>query len=291
MSNVCKKCGTETCACGQTKDGADLCPSSLEPGCSWKKRSCYPIKGLLMGLAIAIGPMMGGYFVAQSLKSPKSHDRFLTVNIEVEKETKADYVIWRLGFQNTGNDIKALQEKYVRDRELIFAFLKKRGFKDDEISIGSPKITDQLTNRFEKATEITKEVRYILNARIKVSTSNVIGVTDAAKETNLLLTDGVMLVDGADRWSRETNPRYFLKDQTKIEHDLYGEAMAKAIALSQQLSQQMNVKITGLRSTEQQQPLQIQGQGQGGGYEGSMDRLRGPVKRAQLQMSYKFNIE
>lgn len=289
MSDLpCQTCHSDPCQCdktiGKEKCSSCSCPHKL---CRCKKKC--PLKMLLLGLFIASGPALGGYFVAQSLKTPSSHDRFITVNIEVERETKADYVTWRLGFQNTGNDIKALQTKYESDRDAILKFLKEKGFKDEEISVGGPRIIDQFAREWGQADvqKLPDDARYILDSRIKVFTTNVEGVEKSAKATDVLLKEGVILTERS--W--DANPRYFLKNQIKLEQELYGEALEKANVLAKQMAEGMHVSLKGLRQTEQSQPLKIMGQGQGDNYDGSVARLKGPIKRAYLQMSAKYNIE
>ena len=280
--SLCPNCRNNPCQCTQKTCAACQCTSSL---CRCKKKC--PVKSLVLGLSIAVGPALGGYFVAQSLKAPSTQDRFLTVNVEVERETKADYVTWRLGFQNTGDDIKHLQEKYEKDRDLIVAFLKEKGFKEDEISIGGPRIIDQFAREWGQADvqKLPDNARYILDSRIKVFTTNVTNVEKAVKETNALLSEGVILTERS--W--DANPRYFLKNKTKLEQELYGEAIEKANILAKQLSEGMNVTLKGLRQTEQLQPVKIMGQGQGDNYD-SVARLKGPIKRAYLQVTCKYNI-
>ena len=284
----CKTCNNDPCQCNKECDKGKCltcsCPHSL---CRCKKKC--PLKIVVIGLSLAVGPALGGYFIATSLKAPPSHDRFITVNIEVERETKADYVTWRLGFQNTGNDVKALQTKYEADRDAILNFLKEKGFKEEEISVGGPRIIDQFAREWGQADvqKLPDDARYILDSRIKVFTANVEGVEKAVKSTDALLREGVVLTERS--W--DANPRYFLKNQAKLEQDLYGEALEKANVLATQIAAGMKVSLKGLRQTEQIQPLKIMGQGQGDNYDSSVMRLKGPIKRAYLQMSAKYNID
>ena len=276
MEKKCKECG---CAMSECTCAKGMCPECKCPAghCCCKKKKCC-VRTLVLGLLIMAGPALAGYFIAESLKSPATNDRFINVNVAVEKEEKADYAIWNLSFQNTGNDIKILQEKYVKDRDAIVAFLKQRGFKDDEIQVKGPQITDQFAREWGHADvqKLPENSRYILKSTIKVSTPNVDGVIAAVQEQDNLIKEGIIL-SHTDRWSEGEGPLYYLKNQLKVEQDLFGEALKKANVLAKQLAEGMNVKIKDLRSTEQKEPVSIISQDQSGG-EGSrwgMERLKG----------------
>ncbi len=289
MNEKCKGCGCAMSECVCAKEMCPDCKCNMSKCCCAKRRHC--LKFVALGLSIAIGPVLAGYFISQSLRAPATEDRFITVNVSVEKEARADYVIWRLGFQNTGNDIKILQEKFIRDRDAIISFLKQKGFKDDELMIGGPQITDQFAREWGQADvqKLPDNSRYILQSRIKVVTTNVDAVIAAVKEQDMLIKEGVIITQRD--W--DSNPRYYLKNQLKVEQDLYGDALQKANALAKQMAEGMSVKVKGLRSTEQQNPVSIMGQGQSGESHGwgGRERLKGPIKIAYLQMSAKYNIE
>lgn len=262
------------------------------------RQSCTHTKGGGLGCVmkvVAVAGLIGWYcWVDNTIKSRTSQN--IRISVDVEKESKSDFVIWRLGFQNSGADIKLLQEKFNKDRDLILAFLKGKGFSDAEISIAGPRMTDQYAKGQGKeygvsiVNEKTPESsRYVIGSRIKVITNNVEAVTQAVKEVDSLIKEGVILVHSES----EANPRYYLKDQTKLEQELNAEICTKAKVLAEEIAKGMGVKLGNIQSVSNYQPVEILGQGQagrGGGWDGRNERLRGPVKIARLQQQFEFLI-
>lgn len=282
----CVKCGKEcdACCCAPVSYARDDAQES-----SWSFLNINPFT-LLMGLIILAGVIFFGMSMRpQTQSSPinPAQDRYLSVRVNVDQEVNADYVIWRIGFQNTGNDIKALQEKFQKDRVLILDFLKNHGFTDSEISIGAPRISDQFAREWGQADvqKLPDDARYILNSRIRVSTSNIQAVEIASREQDNLLKDGVIIT----RRDGEANPRYLLRNRVALERDLYALAIQKAHTIALQLAQGMNARIINVRNTTQEQAVRIIGQGSEDVYYG--DSLRGPIKRALLDMVVTYNIE
>lgn len=281
---TCEQCACSPCACNaQSCSVPQSCPTQ---SCPAKKSLCCA------GKILAVAALIGWYhWSGQQLGHHE--DRTLELTIDVEKETKADFVIWRLGFQNAGADIKVLQEKFTKDRDLILAFLKKKGFSDEEVSLAGPRMTDQYAQQDSKkdSEKIPENSRYIIGSRVKVITTNVDAVTAAVKDVDALVKDGVILVQN----DREANPRYYLKNQTQVEQDLHAESGVKARAVAEKMAQTMGVKLGKMKSVINWQAVEILGQGQsgrsGGYWDGYNERLRGPNKIAHLQQRFTFYIK
>lgn len=282
---TCVQCSCVPCECrAESCDTTQSCPTKP---CVLGKKSMFCVAKVL---AVAV---LIGWYHWSSHKLGRPHERTLEVNVDVEKEAKADFVIWRIGFQNSGADIKVLQEKFNKDRDLIVAFLKKKGFSDEEISLAGPRMTDQYAQQDSKkdSEKIPEGSRYIIGSRVKVITANVDSVTQAVKDVDSLVKDGVILVQN----DREANPRYYLKNQTQLEQDLHAESGVKAKAIAEKMASTMNVQLGSVKSVNNWHPVEILGQGQsgrsGGYWDGYNDRLRGPDKIAHLQEKYTFYIK
>lgn len=283
----CSGCGeaSDTCRCAYAKESY----AADQRRSTWSIASLNPhyliFSFVMIVMTLCVLCILRGLPTSDT-KTP-ALDRYLSVHVSVEKEVNADYVIWRIGFQSTGNDIKALQQKFQTDRTRILNFLKQHGFSDSEISIGAPRIEDQFARDWGQADvqKLPEDARYILNSRVKVLTSNVRAVEMASNAQDTLIQDGIILTK--DKWA--ANPRYLLHNRTEIERELYAQAIQKSHAIAMQLAQGMNARIINVRHTTQQDPVIITAQGSRDRY--SEDAHRGPIKNALLDMTVTYNIE
>ena len=85
-----------------------------------RERKCQNLKDILMnnrtrvsitivtcGLAIALGPGFGGYFIGKAIERFKTHDRTVVVKGLSEREVKADLSVWDIHFKTSGDDLAA----------------------------------------------------------------------------------------------------------------------------------------------------------------------------------------
>src|SRR5262249_61527117 len=98
--------------------------------------------GLVLGLAA------GGFLIASGVARMKSSPRTVTVKGLVEKEVKADQAIWKLGLRRASSDLKDAQAKLSNDRDAALAFLRKQGFKEEEIEREPTRTLDKLAREY-----------------------------------------------------------------------------------------------------------------------------------------------
>ncbi|MEI8295663.1 MAG: SIMPL domain-containing protein [Alphaproteobacteria bacterium] len=256
--------------------------------CGSDHRCCRGMGILLAVLILGGGLSYIGYSIKMTPTANPKHDRFVEVKTSVEQEVKADAVIWRIPFQNTGNDLKIIHEKFVKDRDTIVAFLKDKGFKEEEISIGAPRITDQFVRKEygdnNGNSTVRDDTRYVVYSRVKLTTENVNGVIASEKDLDQLVKKDIMIPNEGSL--HEANPKYFLHDTLKIEQGVMDEALNKAKELAKQVAENMGVKLGELRFIKQDQAVQILGQN----HEEYGQRLKGPIKVAKISGKFTFNI-
>lgn len=259
----CNACGESSCKC---------CPRKK---CGRKVALC------VAALILASGPMVAGYFVSQGLKSGHVDDRSIELMVASEKEVKADFVVWRIPFQDTSSNIGALREKYVKDRDAILAYLKEKGFKDEEIDKGSPQVTDLQSLEWK---EKHQGDRYIIKSNVKITSHNVGSVDTALAGVSDLMKQGILLTQ-----EESVNPKYFLKDSLALERELYDDALHQGKELAKQIAGNLGVKLGNLRQCTQGEPMHIFGN------EDTSDSynsaFKGPVKIARLNVKIKFDVK
>jgi hypothetical protein len=166
---------------------------------------------IILGACLLIGLITGGYFIGKGVTRFKSDARIVTVKGLVEKEVKADQAIWSLNLKYASNDLKDAHTKISADREATLAFLKKKGFKEEEIDRQPTRTIDKVAREYGQSQSADR-FRYVVTNSLVVKTNKVDWVRTALGETEELLKSGVVL-DG-ERESGAANPRCRLAPMT-----------------------------------------------------------------------------
>jgi len=95
---------------------------------------------------IAIGMAASAALLGNSLASARMAERAVTVRGLAEQDVTANLATWSLAAVANGSDMASLQAGSERDAAAIIAFLKAKGFTDDEIETGAINI-NQYTNQ------------------------------------------------------------------------------------------------------------------------------------------------
>ncbi len=203
---------------------------------------------IIVGLCLLIGLSVGGYFIGKGAARFRSDTRTVTVKGLVEKEVKADQAIWMLRFRRASEDLKDAHSRISSDQEVAIAFLKKQGFKDDEIGRQPTRTIDKLAREFGQ-TQTVERFRYIVTNSLLVATGNVDLVTKAAGATEELLKSGVVL-DGQQEGGT-ANPRYILTAFNALRPQLLADATKNARLTAQQFAADSGAQVGKIRSANQ----------------------------------------
>ena len=112
-----------------------------------------------MGLFIAIGLAIGGYFVGQTMYNAKVALNTAEAKGLAERRVKADRANWQVGFTSTGksrSDVPRLYNESEKTQEKIVGILKDLGFSDDEIEIG---VLDYYQQEFRDGLSVDQRSR------------------------------------------------------------------------------------------------------------------------------------
>ena len=82
-----------------------------------------PTAALILGIFVALGLTLSGFFVARAVETAKTFERFVTVKGLSEREVPADLAIWPIRFNVAANDLKSLQDQIAASRncQTVFA--------------------------------------------------------------------------------------------------------------------------------------------------------------------------
>jgi len=195
----------------------------------------------VLGLCIALGPALAGFFVYKGLLTARMADRYVTAKGLVERLEKSDRGTWEIAFKVTGNDLSQLYQKLSHNSELIQNFLKKEGFTDKEISLSSPKVTD-LHAREYGGGPLPPE-RYSIEYSIFVNSTNVDLLNALSVKTSDFLSQGVSLT--------RSEVLYYLDKFNDLRPELIAEATKNAQQVAESFAKTTGSHIGGIRRANQ----------------------------------------
>ena len=146
----------------------------------------------VLGLAIAIGLAVAGFFVSTTLYKGRLASNTVTVKGFAERDVKADLALWTITETITGGDVAKLYAQADRDQKVLVGFLQQKGFTSQQIKAGVLQINDVFSNEF-RAKDANPAERYILKNTITVRSNGVALVDQATRSLNDLVKQGIVL--------------------------------------------------------------------------------------------------
>jgi hypothetical protein len=201
---------------------------------------------LLLGLLIAIGLTLGGYFVGDGFYQARALERTVEVKGLAEREVPADTAIWPLQFVVAGNDLEPLLAQLEQQSEQVRAFLTLRGFDEGEISIGAPGISDRLAQAYG---EPNVKFRYSVSRVITVFTDKIDAVRGAGRE--LLELGKAGIVFSQDNYEFRT--QYLFNGLNTIKPEMIEEATRNGREVAEKFAEDSASRLGKIRTARQGQ--------------------------------------
>ncbi|NMC92679.1 MAG: SIMPL domain-containing protein [Smithella sp.] len=243
------------------------------------------LAAVIAGVCLLAGLLLGGYFIGKGVARFKSDTRTVTVKGLVEKEVKADQAVWTLNFRRASADLKDAHAKIIADRDATLAFLKKQGFKNEEITWQPSKTIDKLAREYGQ-NEQNNRYRYVVTSSLRVTTKNIDVVTRALGATEELLKAGILL-DG-QQGEGTANPRYVVTAFNALRPQLLAEATKNARFTAEQFASDSGARIGKIRSANQGM-IQIFGS-EGNDESGPYSPTSTPVKKIRVVSTFEFEL-
>lgn len=195
----------------------------------------------ILGLCIAVGPALAGFFIYKALLETKRSNRFVTAKGLVERVEKADRGTWEISSRVSGNNLNQLYQKLSYDSKLIQDFIKKEGFDSYEISLTSPRVTD-LHAREYGSGPLPSE-RYIIEYSVFVNSSKVDALNALSAKTGALISQDIPI--------SRSEARYYLDKFNALRPELISEATKNAQEIAQSFAKTTGNAIGGIRQAHQ----------------------------------------
>jgi hypothetical protein len=125
----------------------------------------------ILGVCLVLGLSALGLTLKQAITDFKMLDRSVTVKGLAENEYPADIVIWPIQYTSASNDLEALYQELETQNTKIVDFLKNKDIEAQEITLGTPKITDKLAQQYGGGED--SKFRYMAVQTITVYSSKI----------------------------------------------------------------------------------------------------------------------
>lgn len=132
--------------------------------------NCKTNTKIIAAALIALGIFAAGLALRSGIVRFKSMERMVTVKGLAEKEVTADKVIWRISYNETGNDITSLYNTVENNTGIIKQYLMENGLEENEIFISSPTLSNM--DAYSRADDRPK-YKYSIYSNITVSSKKI----------------------------------------------------------------------------------------------------------------------
>lgn len=204
------------------------------------------IARFLTALLVAAGIAIAGFAVSQGLERFRMADRSVTVKGLAEKDVESDFAIWTLGFRRAGAEFNGVQQALAADREKVLAFLKARGFTDEELESRPLQVQDLLAREYAQGNV---PFRFNGTGQVLVKSARVAEVEKAALAVDPLIQDGVQL--GGENDSGRSGPRFQLRGFNDVKAPLLAEATRNAREQAEKFAAEAGAKLGPLKNANQ----------------------------------------
>ena len=204
------------------------------------------IARFLTALLVAAGIAIAGFAVSQGLERFRMADRSVTVKGLAEKDVESDFAIWTLGFRRAGAEFSGVQQALAADREKVLAFLKARGFTDEELESRPLQVQDLLAREYAQGNV---PFRFNGTGQVLVKSARVAEVEKAALAVDPLIQDGVQL--GGENDSGRSGPRFQLRGFNDVKAPLLAEATRNAREQAEKFAAEAGAKLGPLKNANQ----------------------------------------
>lgn len=145
---------------------------------------------IITAAILAFGIALGGFFIAHGFTAAREYNRYVQVKGLAEKIVKADEAIWSLNIKLVNNELPALYKSIDEAQAKTRSFLKKHGFKEDEISLNPVSVTDNQSMSYNQNQDMP---RYSADTGLTVNTAHVDQVAASLQKTRDLVQEGIVV--------------------------------------------------------------------------------------------------
>ncbi len=199
----------------------------------------------LPAAAIAVGLVLGGWFVGNGFHKGRAEDRFVTVKGISERDVMADIALWPIRFVATSDALSQAQSSIKQSHDKVLAFLGRHGIPAAATEVQKLEVTDRLANPYSGQGGAT---RYIIAETIMVRIEDPDLVAAASQAVGELVDAGVVL---STQGGPDYGPTYLFTGLSELKPEMIAEATANARRAAEQFAQDSGANLGGIRRANQ----------------------------------------
>lgn len=208
---------------------------------SAKKSEAAP--ALVLGVLLAVGLTLAGYFVGNGLFQARATQRYVTVKGLSEREVPADLAIWPIVFTVSADDLGALQQGIEASAAEITAFLRA-DFADEDFGLSVPRITDYNLQTFAPGSRPPQ--RYSAETTMTLRTRDIDAAKRSMQQSGDLVKAGVALIR-----SYEYQTSFLFTGLETIKPEMIAEATRDARRAAEQFAEDSGSRVGAIRNAQQ----------------------------------------
>lgn len=196
-----------------------------------------------LGLFLAAGLALCGYFVGQTMYNAKVALNTAEAKGLAERRVKADRANWDISHTVTGSrkeEIPSLYNQAEMHQKTIVNLLKEHGFEDNEIDVG---VLDYHYQEFRDEDKNLVDQTHKLMGTISVETQKVEKVAQVRTAVSKLIAQGIDI--------ENRTPRYRFTKLNEIKPDMLREATKNARIAANEFAENAGVEVGSIRSARQ----------------------------------------
>lgn len=201
---------------------------------------------LALGVCILLGLASLGWLLGRALVQFRSLERTVTVKGLSERELPADLALWPLQFVVADDALPSLYEAVQRNQAAIVAFLRERGFSDEEISTGAPSIVDKKAQSYGNQPV---ELRFTATQAVTVHTEKIDAVRSAQRELVELGQQGIVFT--GDDYRAQTE--FLFTRLNELKPPMIEEATKMAREVGEKFAADSNSRLGKIKRASQGQ--------------------------------------
>ena len=196
-----------------------------------------------VGLFMAIGIALGGYFISQTMYNAKVALNTAEAKGLAERRVQADRANWDISFSIGGaqdSEIADLYKEAERQQKVIVDLLKQNGFEEGEIEAD---VIDYSFEEYRDENNNLVDAKHALHGLISVETNKVDMVSKARAAVSKLIADGIYVSN--------RSPRYYFTKLNEIKPEMLREATQNARIAANEFAENAGAKVGRIRSARQ----------------------------------------
>ncbi len=202
-------------------------------------------------LALALGVFLGltalGWLIASAAIDVKEYERSVTVKGLAEEEFTADVVIWPIQFTLASNNLPSLYQDIDTSTGTIISFLTGQGIERQDITIGTPAITDKSAQQY--GNQNRAEFRYTGMQTVTVYSDAIETVREVMGKLSELGKQGIVLTGN----NYQSQTEYLFTRLNEVKPAMIEDATRKAREVAEKFAEDSDSRLGKIRRASQGQ--------------------------------------